>query len=239
MLNYQRQDGFVRRVVRFYFASCLLQIGSDAARLQRRRASQAAGRGVLAFRLTEGVLFPLKVVEILFYDKNRVKLVVEMADPNRYSTEHAPHIPRLLFKLFPHLARHRCDNDNGLTFRKESRSTEIPHLFEHLIIELQGQVQKTRVLKGETQWNWRIDPRGRFHVYVDYENEILVLGAIRLAERIISALDNRQIEQIDIEREVEKLRALTQLGLQLYDDSPAASEAEAASPSAVKSVPPR
>lgn len=164
-------------------------------------------------------MFPLKVVEILFYDKNKVKLVVEMPDPNRCSTEHAPHIPRLLFKLFPHLARHRCDNENGYTFRKESRATEIPHLFEHLIIELQGHVQKTRILKGETQWNWRIDPRGRFHVYVDYENEMLVLGAIRLAERIMNALDDRQIEQIDIDKEIKKLKVLADVGAQLQESS--------------------
>ena len=170
----------------------------------------------------------MKVVEILFYDRNRVKLVVEMSDPNRYSTEHAPHIPRLLFKLFPHLAKHRCDNENGYTFRKESRATEIPHLFEHLIIELQGQVQKSRILKGETQWNWRIDPRGRFHVYVDYENEMLVLGAIRLAERIINALDSRHVDDVNIETEIEKLRELAHLGRQLYDTSSPPSEAEAA-----------
>lgn len=154
----------------------------------------------------------MKVVEILFYDRNRVKLVVEMSDPARYSTEHAPHIPRLLFKLFPHLARHRCDNDNGYTFRKECRATEIPHLFEHLIIELQGQVQRSRILKGETQWNWRIDPRGRFHVYVDYENEMLVLGAIRLAERVINALDDRVIDHLDMEKELGKLKALADMG---------------------------
>jgi len=157
----------------------------------------------------------LKVVEILFYDKHKVKLVVEMPDPNRYSTEHAPHIPRLLFKLLPHLASHRCDNENGYTFRRESRATEIPHLFEHLIIELQGQVQRSSVLRGETQWNWRIDPRGRFHVYVDYENEMLVLGAIRLAERIINCLDSHQVEDIDLEKEIEKLRTVAQIGLDL------------------------
>ena len=157
----------------------------------------------------------MRVVEILFYDKHKVKLVVEMPDPNRCSTEHAPHIPRLLFKLFPHLARHRCDNDNGYTFKKESRATEIPHLFEHLIIELQGQVHRTRVLKGETQWNWRIDPRGRFHVYVDYENELLVLGAIRLAERIINALDTRSIDEIDLEAEFEKLKDLADIGFKI------------------------
>lgn len=169
----------------------------------------------------------MKVVEILFYDKHRVKLVVEMSDPNRYSTEHAPHIPRLLFKLFPHLAKHRCDNDNGFTFKKECRATEIPHLFEHLIIELQGQIQRSRILKGETQWNWRIDPRGRFHVYVDYENELLVLGAIRLAERIINSLDERDIDGIDIESEVKRLDQLARLGRELnHGSSSAATDTE-------------
>lgn len=156
-------------------------------------------------------------MEILFYDKHRVKLVVEMADPNRYSTEHAPHIPRRLFKLFPHLAKHRCENDYGYTFRKECRATEIPHLFEHLIIELQGQAEKSRALKGETQWNWRIDPRGRFHVYVDYDNEMLVLGAIRVAERVICALDSHHIEEIDIEAEVRRLKQLAKIGAELTE----------------------
>ena len=157
----------------------------------------------------------MKVVEILFYNGNRVKLVVEMSDPNCYSTKHAPHIPKLLFKLFPHLARHRCENDSGLSFRKECRATEIPHLLEHLIIELQGQAQKSGVLKGETQWNWRVDPKGRFHVYVDYRNEVLVLGAIRVAERIIRALDSRTIEQMDVQAEIEELRKLADIGSHL------------------------
>jgi hypothetical protein len=153
----------------------------------------------------------LKVVEILFYDSNRVKLVVEMPDPNCYSTKHAPHIPKLLFKLFPHLARHRCENDNGYSFRKECQSTEIPHLFEHLIIELQGQVYKSGTLRGETQWNWRVDPKGRFHVYVEYENEIVVLGAIRVAEKMIQALDSRQIDGIDVDEEIRQLRELAKM----------------------------
>jgi hypothetical protein len=163
----------------------------------------------------------VKVVEILFYNGNRVKLVVEMPDPNKYSTRHAPHIPRLLFKLFPHLARHRCENGNGYTFRRECQETEIPHLFEHLIIELQGQAQRVSSLKGETQWNWRVDPRGRFHVYVDYDNEALVLGAIRVAERIINALDDKNLDEVDTEAEIKKLRELARLGSELRGARPA------------------
>ncbi|HEY3297818.1 MAG TPA: hypothetical protein VGK34_04105, partial [Armatimonadota bacterium] len=115
---------------------------------------------------------------------------------------------------------HRCDNENGYSFRQESRATEIPHLFEHLIIELQGQVQRSSILRGETQWNWRIDPRGRFHVYVDYENEMLVLGAIRLAERIINAVDGHEVDNIDIECEIDKLRSAAQLGNELCHRRP-------------------
>jgi hypothetical protein len=171
------------------------------------------GRGGLSIcRLSAGSCPKLRVVEILFHDSNRVKLVVEMSDPDCYTTKQAPHIPRLLFKLFPHLARHRCENDNGYTFKQECESTEIPHLLEHLIIELQGQARGCGTLKGETQWNWRVDPKGRFNVFVEYDNEMLVMGAIRAAERIIEALDNHSIEGIDVDAEIDRLRKLAIIG---------------------------
>jgi hypothetical protein len=162
----------------------------------------------------------MRIVEILFYDTNKVKLVVEMPDPNRYTTDHVPHLPRSLFKLFPHLAHHKCHNDHGHSFRRESLATEIPHLLEHLIIELQTQAQRHEILKGETQWNWRVDPRGTFHVHVEYENEQLVLAAIRLAERIINALDRRDLDALNTDEEVEKLRTLAQLGDELRRAKP-------------------
>jgi hypothetical protein len=162
----------------------------------------------------------MRIVEILFYDTNKVKLVVEMPDPNRYTTDHVPHLPRSLFKLFPHLAHHKCHNDHGHSFRRESLATEIPHLLEHLIIELQTQAQRHEILKGETQWNWRVDRRGTFHVHVEYENEQLVLAAIRLAERIINALDRRDLDALNTDEEVEKLRTLAQLGDELRRAKP-------------------
>jgi hypothetical protein len=135
-----------------------------------------------------------------------------MPDPDRCTTRDVPHLPKLLFRLFPHLAQHKCENDGGYSFKRESRATEIPHLLEHLIIELQGQAQHHRLLKGETQWNWREDPKGHFHVYIEYENELLVLAAIRAAERIIKSLDSHDEEAIDTQIEVERLRLIAQLG---------------------------
>lgn len=157
----------------------------------------------------------MRIVEILFYDANKVKLVVEMPDPTRCTTEAAPHLPRGLFRLFPHLAHHKCHNEGGYSFRREAMATEVPHLLEHLIIELQAKAQHHAVLKGETQWNWRVDPRGTFHVHVEYENEMLVLAAIRLAERIVNLLDRNEMEQLDLEHELSALRRIADAGRDL------------------------
>jgi hypothetical protein len=162
----------------------------------------------------------MRIVEILFYDANKVKLTVEMPDPDRCTTDAAPHVPQGLFRLFPHLAHHKCHNGNGYSFRREAEATEVPHLLEHLIIELQSQAQHHEILKGETQWNWRVDPRGTFHVHVEYENEQLVLAAIRLAERIVNALDQGSVEAIDHDVEMGRLRQIAQLGSDLRGQDP-------------------
>ena len=162
----------------------------------------------------------VKVLEIcVLPDSRRIKLTVEMPDPDRFLTSQVPHLPRALFRLFPRLAQHKCENGLGLSFRQECRRTEIPHLFEHLIIELQSQAQPAEVLRGETEWNWTVDPRGRFHVYVDYENELLAIGSIRLAEKVMDALDRRDLEAIQIDAEMGRLCDLARLGRELLGRS--------------------
>ena len=142
----------------------------------------------------------------------RIQLLVEMSDPERLVTSQVPHLPRRLFRLLPEMATHRCENGHGLSFRQECRDTEIPHIFEHLIIELQGRAQPVEVLRGETEWDWSVDPWGQFHVTVEYENELLALGAIRLAEKMIRALDQKELETFALESEMEKLRLLAAVG---------------------------
>lgn len=172
----------------------------------------------------------MRVLEIsVLPDIRRIRLRIEMPDPDKYLTSQVPHVPKQLFRLIPRLSKHTCHNDGGLTFRQECRDTEIPHLFEHLIIELQLQAQQNEsdLLSGETEWDWRVDPRGHYTVYVDYQNELLAVGAIRLAERILRCLDARDIEAIDMPTEMTRLRGLMALGQELMGHcvAPAASEA--------------
>lgn len=158
----------------------------------------------------------MKVTEIVFHDTCRATLIVEMLETEAFTTEGRPHIPRILFKLLPQMATQHCFNDEGLSFRREAQATEIPHLFEHLIIEIQDQVRRGigAPLSGETSWNWTVDPRGRFYVTVDYDNELVAIGAIRLAESVINALDSRdkvRIEAINISREISRLREIAKI----------------------------
>ena len=158
----------------------------------------------------------MKIREIaVLPEARKITLVVEMPDPDRFLTSQVPHIPRLLFRILPHMEQHKCYNDHDLAFRDECRQTEIPHLFEHLIIELQAQAEPTEVLRGETEWNWQIDPRGYFHVTVDYQNELLAVAAIRLAEKILASLDRRYIHPIDMDAEMQRLRELARLSREL------------------------
>ena len=170
----------------------------------------------------------LRVLEIcLRPEVRRIQLIVEMSDPDRYLTSQVPHLPRHLFRLLPRMRRHTCFNESGSTFCQECRNTEIAHLFEHIIIELQLQAQQepTDVLRGETEWNWHVDPKGHYRVSVDYRNELLAFGAVRLAERVLGHLDRRDVESIDIEAEILRLRDVLHLGRALAGPPLAASPA--------------
>jgi hypothetical protein len=158
----------------------------------------------------------MQVTDILFSERGKVLLTVDITSGEALHTAEAPNMPRILFRLFPYLASQRCFNDRGVSFRKEAEATEVPHLFEHLVMEIQKQAHRTfdATIAGETEWNWTIDPRGRFHVTIGYANEIAALASIRLAERIINALDSKNIANIDVEREIRRIRNLEKLSRQ-------------------------
>lgn len=160
------------------------------------------------------------IISIEFPGEGQMKLTVQMPETGRFTTHGLPHLPRRLFRLFPQLSKHKCDNDYGYSFKRECQDTELPHLLEHLIIELQSQIQPCGVLRGQTVWDWRCDPRGRFHVYVDYKNEVLAIAAARLAVRIIKAIDDRDVTDIDIESEMSRLHDISRLGIELASQLP-------------------
>lgn len=90
--------------------------------------------------------------------------------------------------LLPGLARHTCDNDDGRSFVVEMRDTETAHLLEHVTCELMALAGSPRSLKAETSWDFKRDGQGVFRLALEYDDDLVALGALKHAGDIVEWL---------------------------------------------------
>lgn len=119
---------------------------------------------------------------------DRVDVMVAVEDAAELRTSTDPRIARRALELLPGLARHRCENGSEAPFVEEIEDTELPHLFEHIVLELMAQAGSPRSLRGETTWDFKRDGRGVFRVSVEYDDDLVCLGAIKTANALVCHL---------------------------------------------------
>ncbi len=89
------------------------------------------------------------------------------------STKNLPNTTALLTKDLPAIFNNVCHNAQNLPFRKEVRSTQVGHLFEHILLEnLKNLAVKQNghgYFKGETTWDWDKEAYGKFNIII-YSN---------------------------------------------------------------------
>lgn len=98
----------------------------------------------------------------------------------------SPGLIRKLEGAFPHLARHACVNDKGVTFGAVMNHTSLPHLLEHLVIDLQvrGAQRDDDAFAGTTDW---IDQEvGTARIQVSFTDDLAALRAFRDAVRFLN-----------------------------------------------------
>ncbi|MRS12616.1 MAG: hypothetical protein EG823_06050 [Actinobacteria bacterium] len=138
---------------------------------------------------------------------DRVDVVLNVESAAAMRTSHDGSIVARAFDLLPGLADHRCANDDGRPFSEEIADTEVPHLFEHVVLELMARSGSPRTLKGETTWDFRRDGPGVFHVSLAYDNDLVCLGAVKAAARFVEyMLSGGDVP--DVRAEIEALTAL-------------------------------
>ena len=88
------------------------------------------------------------------------------------TTNVIPETYKILQRRLPRVLESKCFNDEDLPFSEEVKSTEIGHLFEHILLEYlcmekvaQGYDEAT--YNGVTNWNWQKDPYGTFYITID------------------------------------------------------------------------
>ena len=91
---------------------------------------------------------------------------------NPVSTKDFLYTFELLEQYLPSILFSQCFNDEKIPFSKEVRQTEIGHLFEHILLEYLclnkiSLGRKKATYSGVTNWNWKKDKRGTFHIYIN------------------------------------------------------------------------
>lgn len=88
-------------------------------------------------------------------------------------------IARAALEEFPTLGQHTCINDRGPTFASVIEETSIPHLLEHLIIDLQVRSPETpddATFTGITRW---LDEGARTaRIEVSFRDDLVAMAAI-------------------------------------------------------------
>ncbi|WP_255467246.1 cyanophycin synthetase family protein [Raoultibacter phocaeensis] len=116
------------------------------------------------------------------------RIVCEVTvDPVRRTTD--PALASALLREHPTLLSHACVNDVGDTFGDVIERTSVPHLLEHLVIDLQARTdgRPDDTFVGTTEW---IDEgEGRAVVQVSFTDDLVCLRAFRdAAEKINDAM---------------------------------------------------
>ena len=124
-------------------------------------------------------------IERLTVRVDRLVCEVAVAPGVRRST--TPELMARVCAQHPNLPLHACVNDEGDTFGAVMDRTSLPHLLEHLVIDLQTQAtsDEDAVFVGTTEW---VDEfAGRARIEVSFTDDLVALRAFRDATAFLNA----------------------------------------------------
>lgn len=98
----------------------------------------------------------------------------------------APHVAARVRAAFPHVAHHACVNGVGDTFAAVMEGASLPHLLEHLVIDLQTReaADPDAVYVGTSEW--LDEAAGRARIEVNFTDDLVALRAFRDAVRFLN-----------------------------------------------------
>ncbi|MCL1797277.1 MAG: hypothetical protein FWG24_03060 [Eggerthellaceae bacterium] len=114
------------------------------------------------------------------------RIVCELALNPKLSLFTTPQFAKIFVSRFPNLVNHTCKNPHGTTFGAAINSTALPHLFEHLVIDLQAKASTSpdETFVGTSTWTEKA--LGRARVEVSFTDDLSALRAFRDAARILN-----------------------------------------------------
>ncbi|MGI6590086.1 MAG: cyanophycin synthetase family protein [Eggerthellaceae bacterium] len=126
-------------------------------------------------------------IRSLTVSSDRILATVQVDPQHPNST---PAMAAALVQAFPDLPRHACVNPKGDFFGDVIAGTSLPHVLEHLVIDLQTQehaaIDPDYVFTGVTRWADKA--QGVATVEVSYRDDLVALRAFRDAAVYLNSL---------------------------------------------------
>lgn len=149
-------------------------------------------------------LFTLKIE----YKPNTTHIVMSL-NGQKVNTKDIPLVFPILKKQLPSVFSAECFNDQNIPFEEEVTKTEIGHLFEHILLEylclykvtLSGQYA---TYSGVTNWNWKKDTRGTFHIRVEagIRDKEIFANALEQSIRLLKAILTQSAQPAYIQAQI-------------------------------------
>lgn len=119
-----------------------------------------------------------QLLKVLRYTVRNDRIVadVELAKTCPHNTS-----PALIARLradYLHLPHHACVNDKGTTFGAVINDTPLPHLLEHMVVDLQVRASDgSQTFVGTSEWV--CEKTGRARIEISFADDLVALAAFR------------------------------------------------------------
>ena len=100
-----------------------------------------------------------------------------------------PQLAAYVLQAFPLIAQHACVNEKGNTFDLVIEDTPLPHLMEHLVIDLQMRAEFEAAANGLTYigtTEWLDEAQGKARIEVNFADDLVALRAFRDAASFLN-----------------------------------------------------
>lgn len=128
---------------------------------------------------------------------DRIEALVRINDPKARTT--SPSLIEAILAQYPTLPLHVCRNDAGPSFGAVMNQTSVPHLLEHLVIDMQTRqlaqdpaaqrLEESTAFTGTTQWS--ADDPNLAIVRVSFRDDLVALSAFKKALHLINQILDR------------------------------------------------
>ncbi len=137
-----------------------------------------------------------------------VEAVVAFEPGEAMRTSEAAGAAERLMRVLPGLRGHGCDNTARRSFAAEIADTELAHALEHATLEIMAMAGSPSGLSGRTSWDFARDGRGVFRLRVEYDDDLIALGALKASEAVLRWAVAGEGAPPDVEGEARRLRGL-------------------------------